>query len=245
MLQINLNNACHLKCLAWAVYDGALLVGSQPELPGDCQWCTMLASIYKHIYRGCNDAAHCPPYTLASWDYLQRTKALHEEQRWGAAWCGHKNAPRTRRRRSRSSSRCHSRMPSHRGWSRYSCCFPPNTPLRCHCGEPLSQSSNTTPKLSLAMSVPAYARSSCLVGRWCGPPWMMVKMKRTSRPHTPPVCHMVWQEGAIRVNQLSSEWRPPREVQPGGCLPKWTSARRSPRPWKRLTLTGGHSGHCK
>ena len=30
--QINLN---HLKHLTWAIYNGALLVGSQPELPGD------------------------------------------------------------------------------------------------------------------------------------------------------------------------------------------------------------------
>ena len=73
MLQINLNDTHHLECLAWAVYDGALLVGSQPELPRDCQWFTVLASIYKHIYRGRDDAPHCPPYTLASWDCLQRT----------------------------------------------------------------------------------------------------------------------------------------------------------------------------
>ena len=31
---INLNDAHHLECLIWAVYDGALLIGSQPELPG-------------------------------------------------------------------------------------------------------------------------------------------------------------------------------------------------------------------
>ena len=79
VLQINLNDAHHLEYLTWAIYNGALLVGSQPELPGVCQWCTMLASIYKHIYRGCDDAAHCPSYTLALWDCLQRTKALHEE----------------------------------------------------------------------------------------------------------------------------------------------------------------------
>ena len=65
---LNVNDACHLERLAWAVYDGALLVGMQPELPGNCQWCTVLASLYKHIYRGHYDAAHCPPYMLASWD---------------------------------------------------------------------------------------------------------------------------------------------------------------------------------
>ena len=76
---INLNEAHHLEHIAWAIYNGALLVGSQPELPEDHQWCTVLASIFKHIYRGHNDVAHCPPYTLASWDCQQRTEGLCEE----------------------------------------------------------------------------------------------------------------------------------------------------------------------
>ena len=163
--QINLNDARHLEHLAWAIYNGALPVGSRPELPGDHQWCTVLVSIYKHIYRGCDDAAHCPPYTLALWDCLQRTEALHKERRWGAAQSSH-NAPRARRRRSRSSSR----LLSHRGWSRYSCCSPPNMLPRCHCGEPLSPSSNITPKLSSAVSVPAYASSSHSGGGLHRPP---------------------------------------------------------------------------
>ena len=110
---------------------------------------------------------------------------LCKEQRWGDEQSGHKNTPRARRRRSKSSSRHRSRTPTHRAWSRYSCCSPPNMLLRCHCGEPLSPSLNTTPKLSLVVSVPAYARSSHSVGGWCRPPWMMMKMGRTSRPHTP------------------------------------------------------------
>ena len=77
--QINHNNTCHLEHLAWAIYDGALLVRSQPELPGDHQWCTVLAGIFKHIYRSHNNAAHCPLYTLASWDCQQRTEALYKE----------------------------------------------------------------------------------------------------------------------------------------------------------------------
>ena len=124
----------------------------------------MLAGTFKHIYRGCDDVAHCPPYTLALWDCQQRTKALRQEERWGTVWSSHKNSSRARRRRSRCSSRCHSRMPSHSDWSRYSCCSPPNTLLRCHCGEPLSPSSNTMPKLSSAVNIPTYARSSCSVG---------------------------------------------------------------------------------
>ena len=161
---LNLNDARHLECLAWVVYDGALLVGRRPELPGDHQWCTVLAGTFKHIYRGHDHVAHCPPYTLASWDCQQRTEVLCQEGRWGAVWSGHKNASRARRRRSRSSSRCRSRMLSHRDWSGYSCCSPPNMLPRCHCGEPLSPSSNTMPKLSSAMNVPAYARSSHSVG---------------------------------------------------------------------------------
>ena len=63
---LNLNDACHLEPLTWVLYDGALLVGRQSELPEDRQWCTMLAGTFKHIYRGHDDAAYCPPYTLAS-----------------------------------------------------------------------------------------------------------------------------------------------------------------------------------
>ena len=74
---LNVNNAHHLKHLMWVVYDGALLVGRQPELPRNCQWCTVLVGIYKHIYRGCDDTAHCPPYTLASWNCQERTEVLH------------------------------------------------------------------------------------------------------------------------------------------------------------------------
>ena len=73
---LNVNDARHLECLAWAVYDGALLVDEQPELPGNRPWCTVLASLYKHIYRGHEDMAHCLPYTLASWDCQERVEAL-------------------------------------------------------------------------------------------------------------------------------------------------------------------------
>ena len=74
---LNVNDTCHLECLAWVVYDGALLVGEWLELPGNCPWCTVLASLYKHIYRGHKDAAHCPPYMLASWDCHERVEVLH------------------------------------------------------------------------------------------------------------------------------------------------------------------------
>ena len=73
---LNVNDACHLECLTWAVYDDALLVDGQPELPGDHPWCMVLAGLYKHIYRGRNDTAHCPLHTLGSWDCQKRIEAL-------------------------------------------------------------------------------------------------------------------------------------------------------------------------
>ena len=63
---LNVNDAHHLERLVWAVYDGALLVGLQPELSGNCPWCTVLAGLHKHIYRGHEDVAHCLPQMLGS-----------------------------------------------------------------------------------------------------------------------------------------------------------------------------------
>ena len=65
---LNVNDVHHLEHLAWAVYDGILLVGPWPKLLGECSWCTVLARLHQHIYRSHNDAAHCPPQTLGSWD---------------------------------------------------------------------------------------------------------------------------------------------------------------------------------
>ena len=121
----------------------------------------MLAGLYRHIYWDCDDVAHCPPYTLASWDCQERTKVLCQEGKLGSAQSGHRRASRSRRG-SRSSSRHHSRMPALRDWSGHSCCSLPNMLQRCHCGEPLSPGANTTPKLPSAVNVPAYAQSSCL-----------------------------------------------------------------------------------
>ena len=73
---LNMDDARHLKCLAWAVYDGVLLVGPQPKLPRDHPWCTVLAGLHKHIYRGRDDVAHCPPHMLGSWDCQEQIEAL-------------------------------------------------------------------------------------------------------------------------------------------------------------------------
>ena len=76
---INMNDACHLKHLTWAVYSGALVVGGQPEFVGNLPWHTVLASLHKHIYRGCEDVVHCLPFMLPSWDCKERVKVLHHE----------------------------------------------------------------------------------------------------------------------------------------------------------------------
>ena len=144
---LNVNDTHHLECLVWAVYDGALLVGRQPELPRNHQWCTVLVGLYRHIYWGCNDK-----------DCQERTEVLCREGKLGSAWSDHKRASRSRRR-SRSSSRHGSRMLALRDWSRHSCCSPPNMPLRCHCREPLSPGADTTPKLPSAVNVLAYTLS--------------------------------------------------------------------------------------
>ena len=157
---LNVNDTHHFEHLMWAVYDGTLLVGRRPELPGNHQWGTVLVELYKHIYKGCDDAAHCPPYTLDSWDCQERIEAFHREGNLGSAWSVHKRTSRPRRR-SRNNSRCHSRTPALRDWSRHSCCSPPNMLPRCHCRGPLSHGAGTMPKLASAVNVLAYARSSC------------------------------------------------------------------------------------
>ena len=58
---LNVEDVHHLEHLTWVVYDGVLLVGPRPKILGDCPWCTVLAGLQQHIYRGCNDMAHCLP----------------------------------------------------------------------------------------------------------------------------------------------------------------------------------------
>ena len=195
--------------------------------------------------QGHNDVAHCLPYTLASWDCQDRTEVLCQEGRLGAAQSSHKKASRPRRR-SRNSSRHCSRMAGLKNRSRHSSCSPPNMPPRCHCGEPLTPSSNTMPKFSSAMNIPAYAWSSCSAGGWPRPPLTMMKQRRmTSRPRTPQYAMWLDETGAAMGNWLWSKWRLLGEVQPGSHLSRWTSVKRSLRPWRRSTLTGEPCGGYK
>ena len=85
LVLLNVDDAYHLKHLVWAVYDGTLLVGPQPKLPGDRSWCTVLAGLHKHIYRGCDDAAYCPPHMLGSWDCQEQIEVLWRGGRLSSA----------------------------------------------------------------------------------------------------------------------------------------------------------------
>ena len=99
---VNLNDTWHLEHLAWAVYDKALHVGNYPELPGEHQWCTMLAGIFQHIYKGHDETAHYPPFSLASWDCQQRTEVVCEEHRQNNTHGKHNGRHRARGQGSRS-----------------------------------------------------------------------------------------------------------------------------------------------
>ena len=156
---LNVNDSCHLECLVWAVYDGALLVGGWPELPGSHPWCMVLASLYKHIYRGCEDVAYCPLHMLASWDCQERVEALWRGGRLGSMRSGQRRSSRPRRR-SRSSSRCHSQTPAQGDRNGHSHGSSPCMPSRCHCGAALCPNANTMPKLASAVNVLSHAQSS-------------------------------------------------------------------------------------
>ena len=161
MLLVNLNDTWHLEHLPWAVYNGALHVGNCPELPRECQWWTLLAGIFQHIYKGHDKTAHCPPYTLASWDCQQRAEVVCEECRQNTTCGGHDGGCRARGQGLRSGSRHHSKTSSQKGRTRYTQGSPPNTPPSRYpgVGELFSPSPDITPKLFSAVSILVHARS--------------------------------------------------------------------------------------
>ena len=90
-------------------------------------------------------------------------------------------------------------------------------PPRCHgMGKPFSPPLNTTPKLSSAVRVPAYARSSCSAGGMAqallddDEDWE----EDFQTPHTP-VCHMVRQEEGGQ-GKLDAE-----RMEASGGSPAW------------------------
>ena len=130
---LNVEDIHHLKCLAWVVYDGVLMVGPRPELLGDRPWCTVLARLQQHIYRGHDDVAHCPPQTLGSWDCQELIEALRRAGCLSSTQSGWRWASQPWRR-SRSGSRCRSQMPAQGTRDEHSHGPSPHMPLRCHHG---------------------------------------------------------------------------------------------------------------
>ena len=171
-------------------------MGGRPELPGDRPWCTVLAGLYKHIYRGGDDVAHCPPHTLGSWDCQERIEVLHRWSRLSSMRSGWRGASQPRRR-SRSSSRRCFQTPAWGNREGCSCGSSPCMPSRCHCGATVSPNANTMPKLALAVNVPSHAQSSDSSG---GMAWASLDDEDVwdddfQSPHTP-VCHVVWRENS-------------------------------------------------
>ena len=182
---LNIEDAWHLERLAWAVYDSALLIGPWPELSGTHAWCTVSAGLQHHIYRGCENAAHCLPQTLGSWDHGEQVEALHHmgglSRQRRTSWP---------RRRSRSGSCQCSQMPASEEQPR---AMPPHTPLRCphgatlhpcatvrcYCSAVMPNDVSTMPKVASAVNIPSMpipatlargcpglARSDWGIGRW-------------------------------------------------------------------------------
>ena len=132
--------------------------------------------------------------------------------------CGHDGGRKARGPRLRNSSRHHSKTSNSKGWTRYICGFPPNTPLSRYpgAGELFSPSLDTTPKLSSAVSILAYARSSCSAG---GVAQVSLDDDEDGKedfqtPHTP-MCHVVrWEEGS--QGEPAAEW-----MEASGGSPAW------------------------
>ena len=234
---LNVNDTHHLEHLVWMVYDGALLVGEWPKLPGNHPWCTVLAGLYKHIYRVRKDAAHCSPYKLASWDCQERVEVLRQEGRPSSTWSGQQRASRPRRR-SRSSSQCCYQTLAQGDWSRHFRDSSPNTPSRCHCGAPLSPDADTMPKLASAVNVPSYAPFSHSSR---GMAWASLDDEDAwedgfQTPHRP-VCCIVWM-GVATENRQQRGWKPPGEAPAGSHITKWILVVRR-RRLNPLILIGG------
>ena len=130
---LNVQDIRHLEHLAWVVYDSILMVGPRLELSGDRPWCTVLAGLQQHIYRGRDDVAHCPPQTLGSWDCQEQIEALCRAGCLSSARNRQRRASKPRRR-SRSGSQCHSQMLAQGTRDGHSCGPSPHTRLRCHHG---------------------------------------------------------------------------------------------------------------
>ena len=175
------------------------------------------AGLYKHIYRGCEDMAHCPPHTLASWDCQERVEVLQRGGRLGSMWNGQQRSSRPRRR-SRSSSQCCSQTLAQGDRNGHSHGSLPCMPSRCHCRAALCPNANTMPKLTLAVNIPSHAWSS----HSCG------EIARASLDdedtweddfQTPqmPVCPVVQWEGEPTAENGSLPWKPwLASLLPGG-----------------------------
>ena len=216
-------------------------MGGQPELPGDHPWCTVLAGLYNHIYRGREDAAPLPT-THAQPPGTARRGLRHCIEEAGSAPCkaAERGASWPRRRSeaalnaapdtghhgdrdgcSRGSS------PVHLQGATVEQPYPPvllGVPLWSN----LIPDANTMPKLLwLLMSRPMPGPATP-VGEWLGPPSMM-KMHGmiTSNPTHAVLPHSL-ERGQWHGEPVNGRWKPPGEALAGNLVTRWILVRRRP-----------------
>ena len=218
---LNVEDVRHLARLTWVVYDGILLVGPRPKLSGDHPWCTVLAGLQRHIYRGHDDMAHCPPQKLSSWDH-ERVEALHRVGSLSSAQSGRRRASRSRRR-SRSGSCCRFQTAARDGQS---CAMSPHTPsrcphgvtllpcatVRCYCGAATSHMSAPHQKWLRRSTLPPTPGPATLVKGWAGPRSIMMrhwKMISKLNIHWPTILNR-GKAGMFQRKPRAEDWVPHR-----------------------------------
>ena len=225
---LNVGDVHHLKCLAWVVYDGVLLVDPWPKLSGDHPWCTVLAGLQQHIYRGHKDVAHCPPQTLSSWDHQEWVEALRHVGSLSSMQSRWRLASQSQRRSQSGPHHCsqmlaqdrhlHAMYPHMPSRCPHGVTLLPCATARCYCGTAASHNFCTTPKVASAVNVPAHTQSSCSGKGMAQASLDQDKAQEDDfqTQHTP-VCHMMWREDD--GHRSSAEVRLQHSV---GSLGQWT-----------------------
>ena len=132
-----------------------------------------ITRLHKHIYRGCDDVAYCPPHMLGSWDCKEQIEVLQRGGGLNSTQSRWRRASQPRRRSQSSSHHCsqtlawgnrdgHSCGSSPHMPSRSHCgaTVPPCTPSMCYCRAATFPNVSTTPKAALMVNVPSHAWSS-------------------------------------------------------------------------------------
>ena len=194
--------------------------------------------------------AHCPSQTLGSWDHEEWVQALHHvgglgrQRRAFQSW-----------RRSQSSSRQCSQMPTHerqpqttsphtRSRCPHGATSLPCATMRCYCSTTVPHDTPTTPKVASVVNVPLHAQSShSSEGTTLASLHQEEVLEDDFRTQHTPVRRVKQQgdssEGTAAVKHQPEEGpNAPEEAWGSRPYTAWTSVRRK-RCWKQLTPLGG------